>query len=67
MAEHRVDGYRRVGEEEKLAAIGVIGLAFDNPEQARDWAARSDAEQMRVLELLRRAFASPPPFTAELY
>ena len=46
-----MEGYRRIGEEEKLAAIGVIGLAFGNPEQARDWAARSDTDQMRVLEV----------------
>jgi predicted acetyltransferase len=51
MAENRVEGYRRVGEEEKLAAMAVIGLAFGNPAQARDWAAQLDAEQLRVLDV----------------
>lgn len=51
MAENRGEGYRRVAEEEKLAAMAVIGLAFGNPAQAPDWAARLDAGQLRALEV----------------
>jgi predicted acetyltransferase len=43
--------YRRIAGDEKIAAMAVIGLAFGNPAQAREWAAPVDADQLRALEV----------------
>jgi predicted acetyltransferase len=48
--ENRV-AYRRIGEEEKAAAMAVIGLGFGTPAQAREWAPQIDVRQLRVLEV----------------
>lgn len=43
--------YRRIGEEEKVAAMAALGLGFGVPAKARDWSTRVDTEQLRVLEV----------------
>jgi predicted acetyltransferase len=43
--------YRRITEEEKVAAMSALSLGFGIPSKARDWAQRVDTGQLRVLEV----------------
>jgi len=43
--------YRRITEEEKPAAMAALGLGFGIPAEAREWTARVDADQLRVMEV----------------
>jgi predicted acetyltransferase len=43
--------YRRITEEEKPAAIAALGLGFGVPGEDEQWAARTPAEELRVVEV----------------
>jgi predicted acetyltransferase len=43
--------YRRITEVEKPAAMAALGLGFGIPAEAREWTARIDADQLRVMEV----------------
>ncbi len=49
--------YRRIGADEQAAAMAALSLGFGAPGEAGNWSARTDVEQLRVVEVDGR-FAS---------